>query len=291
MPRDNPYVLIACSSVGFSIYEYKNGKWEYRKPAKGFDETVRNIYQDTDDTFVTSYKGNGVFRIKFNETYDSVVWYKKYDADKGGGLPSNANNYLFNTGNGLTVGTIDGFYKYDRDADKYVEDVNLNKAFGGKNVYDFMYDDRVGNLWVKHVVTNKRNENIQYWFLERFTMLGDTSAYKSDKFFRPYMSRINSFGYIGDGCYIIGDKDGFIHYDSRIIKDIEGDENKNLEAYAKTGSPEYQRMVNEIARRLGLTSVKFATIEDLIESIGLPKERVCTHCFDGSSYCHEHDND
>jgi serine phosphatase RsbU (regulator of sigma subunit) len=35
------------------------------------------------------------------------------------------------------------------------------------------------------------------------------------------MSRINSFGYIGDGCYIIGDKDGFIHYDSRIIKDIE----------------------------------------------------------------------
>ena len=73
--------------------------------------------------------------------------------------------------------------------------------------------------------------------------------------------------------------------------DIEGDENKNLEAYAKTGSKEYQKMVNEIARRLGLTSVKFATIEDLIESIGLPKDRVCTHCFDGSSYCHEHDND
>jgi len=46
-------------------------------------------------------------------------------------------------------------------------------------------------------------------------------------------------------------------------------------------------MVNEIARRMGLTSVKFATLEDLIESIGLPKERVCTHCFDGTSYCHE----
>jgi len=77
----------------------------------------------------------------------------------------------------------------------------------------------------------------------------------------------------------------------RIIKDIEGDENKNLELYAKTDSPEYRRMVNEIAHRLGLNSVKFATIEDLVESIGLPKERICTHCFDGSSYCHEHDND
>ncbi len=77
----------------------------------------------------------------------------------------------------------------------------------------------------------------------------------------------------------------------RIIQDFEGDDKKNLEQYAKTGTPEYQRMVNEIARRLGLTSVKFSTIEDLIASIGLPKERVCTHCFDGSSYCHEHDEE
>ena len=72
----------------------------------------------------------------------------------------------------------------------------------------------------------------------------------------------------------------------RIIKDFEGDDKKNLDKYAKTDSPEYQRMVNEIARRLGLTSVKFASIEDLVKSIGLPKEEVCTHCFDGSSYCH-----
>ncbi len=77
----------------------------------------------------------------------------------------------------------------------------------------------------------------------------------------------------------------------RIINDFEGDDKKNLEKYAKTGSPEYQRMVGEIAHRLGLTSVKFASLEDLIHSIGLPKERVCTHCFDGTSYCHEKDNE
>ena len=59
----------------------------------------------------------------------------------------------------------------------------------------------------------------------------------------------------------------------------------------KTDSPEYQRMVNEIARRLGLTSLKFARLEDLIESIGLPKENVCTHCFDGSSYDQQPEGD
>ena len=92
------------------------------------------------------------------------------------------------------------------------------------------------------------------------------------------------------GCPFIGftsSKSDMELITRRIIKDFEGDDKLKLEQYAKTGSPEYQRMVDEIARRLGLTSVKFATLEDLIESIGLPKERICTHCFDGSSYCHE----
>lgn len=71
----------------------------------------------------------------------------------------------------------------------------------------------------------------------------------------------------------------------RIIKDFEGDDQNRLEAYSTSGSPEYNRMVSEIARRLGITTLKFNKIESLIESIGLPKCCVCTHCFDGSSYC------
>ena len=75
----------------------------------------------------------------------------------------------------------------------------------------------------------------------------------------------------------------------QIIKDFEGDDHINLDKYATTDSPEYTRMVNEIARRLGLTTLKFAKLESLVESIGLPKCDICTHCFDGSSYCHEQD--
>ena len=77
----------------------------------------------------------------------------------------------------------------------------------------------------------------------------------------------------------------------QIIRDFEGDDKVNLEKYAQTDSPEYKRMVAEIARRLGLTSLKFAKLEDLIESIGMPKCKVCTHCFDGTSYCHQPDSE
>ncbi len=69
----------------------------------------------------------------------------------------------------------------------------------------------------------------------------------------------------------------------RIIKDFEGDENKNLDSYTRTDSPEYKRMVEEIAKRLNLDSLKFSKLETLVKAIGLPKEQICTHCFDGSS--------
>ncbi|MEE3407738.1 MAG: amidophosphoribosyltransferase, partial [Candidatus Cryptobacteroides sp.] len=69
----------------------------------------------------------------------------------------------------------------------------------------------------------------------------------------------------------------------RVISDLEGDMNKNVEAYTDPGTPEFKNMVGEICRRLSLDSLKFSTIETLVKSIGLPKEDLCLHCFDGSS--------
>ena len=89
------------------------------------------------------------------------------------------------------------------------------------------------------------------------------------------------------GCPFIGftsSKSDLELISRRVIRDFEGDDTTNLPLYAQTDSPQYRRMVDEIARRLGLTSLKFAKLEDLVESIGMPKERICTHCFDNSSF-------
>jgi len=61
--------------------------------------------------------------------------------------------------------------------------------------------------------------------------------------------------------------------------------NEILQEYAKSDSPKYKAMVEEMGRRLGLTSLQFNTLEILVKAIGLPKCKICTHCFDGSSYC------
>ncbi len=68
----------------------------------------------------------------------------------------------------------------------------------------------------------------------------------------------------------------------RIIRDFEGEEFTDFARYTVTDSPEYKRMVEEIGRRLGLTSLSFNPLEALVKSIGLPKHRLCTHCFDGT---------
>lgn len=71
----------------------------------------------------------------------------------------------------------------------------------------------------------------------------------------------------------------------RVIADLEGgNADAHLEEYATTGTERYNKMVAEICKRLGLDSLRFNSIEDLVEAIGLPKDQVCTHCFDGSSY-------
>lgn len=89
------------------------------------------------------------------------------------------------------------------------------------------------------------------------------------------------------GCPFIGftsSKSDLELITRRIIKELEGDENKNLDKYATTDSPEYNKIVSIIAERFGLSSLKFNTLETLVEAIGLPKCKVCTHCFDGSSH-------
>ncbi|MBQ0019861.1 MAG: amidophosphoribosyltransferase [Bacteroidales bacterium] len=79
-----------------------------------------------------------------------------------------------------------------------------------------------------------------------------------------------------------GSKKATMLADAHTAENIEVSEER-LKQYAKTDSPEYKAMVAEIAKRLNLDSLKFTKIETIIEAIGLPKEMVCTHCFDCSS--------
>jgi amidophosphoribosyltransferase len=68
----------------------------------------------------------------------------------------------------------------------------------------------------------------------------------------------------------------------RAIRELDGGTDQDLEAYADPDSDRYAAMVDRICRRLNLTSLRYQRLSDLVEAIGLPKEKLCTYCWDGA---------
>jgi len=65
---------------------------------------------------------------------------------------------------------------------------------------------------------------------------------------------------------------------------LTGREYSDMREYSDTANGKYNEMVEQIRKNLGLTSLKFQKLNDLVDAIGLPNEKLCTHCWDGSSY-------
>ncbi len=70
----------------------------------------------------------------------------------------------------------------------------------------------------------------------------------------------------------------------KAISQLKGTEEVDLKKYSDPKTDEYKEMVERIRKNLGLTTLKYQKLSDLVEAIGLPKEKLCTHCWDGSSY-------
>jgi amidophosphoribosyltransferase len=68
----------------------------------------------------------------------------------------------------------------------------------------------------------------------------------------------------------------------RAIGALEGTHDRNLDDYADATSDRHAAMVDWICRDLGLTTLRYQTLVDLVEAIGLPKDRLCTYCWDGA---------
>ncbi len=67
----------------------------------------------------------------------------------------------------------------------------------------------------------------------------------------------------------------------RAIKELEGQDGPPPPEYSQPDTPQCRAMVERIRHRLGLTTLQYQQLDDLVQSIGLPKEMLCTYCWDG----------
>lgn len=70
----------------------------------------------------------------------------------------------------------------------------------------------------------------------------------------------------------------------RVIAKLEGTQDVSeeiLQKYTDPETKEYENMIEEIRKELNFTSLRFNRLDDLLEAVGIPREKLCTYCWDG----------
>ncbi|MGN0268513.1 MAG: amidophosphoribosyltransferase [Lachnospiraceae bacterium] len=69
----------------------------------------------------------------------------------------------------------------------------------------------------------------------------------------------------------------------RVIRELEGGEvsKEVLQEYADPDSEKYQKMVDGICEKLNFTSLRYHRLDDMLEAVGIDKEKLCTYCWNG----------
>ena len=70
----------------------------------------------------------------------------------------------------------------------------------------------------------------------------------------------------------------------RVICELEGTLDVPLEViqeYANPDSEKYENLLDAMCEKLHFTSLKFLRLDDMLESVGIPQENLCTYCWNG----------
>ncbi|MBM4025622.1 MAG: amidophosphoribosyltransferase [Planctomycetes bacterium] len=67
----------------------------------------------------------------------------------------------------------------------------------------------------------------------------------------------------------------------KAIRDLEGHNLADVSAYLDPASDKYRQMVDWIAKDLGVTTLRYQTVDDMVGAIGLPRQKLCLYCWTG----------
>ncbi|MCP4451750.1 MAG: hypothetical protein GY809_09835, partial [Planctomycetes bacterium] len=67
----------------------------------------------------------------------------------------------------------------------------------------------------------------------------------------------------------------------KAIRSLEGHDRVDISEYLDSNSEKYKKMIDWIAQDLGVTTLRYQTVDDMVEAIGLPKHKLCLYCWTG----------
>lgn len=203
--RDHTY--IQGTYAGLVKFEKKFGEWHIKHLGKTTIPSRFLVFENPKTAWVAhAYKG--LYRIQFDDNYDTVTNVKTYD-DKG--ISSNFNIRVYNIKNNISFKTNDGWQKYEPILDSIIPYKLLNDRFG-KDSYIISEEH-------KEAVILKNKDGIISF--ESFDTVKNTNVFGDNSIKNRYIIGYENVAKINDSLYALNLVNGFMMIDSDFKKDIE----------------------------------------------------------------------
>jgi len=69
----------------------------------------------------------------------------------------------------------------------------------------------------------------------------------------------------------------------KAIRALEGSDIEDVSEYIDSSSEKYKKMVQWIRKDIEVTTLRYQTIEDMVEAVGLSREKLCLYCWNGEA--------
>ena len=209
-----PDFLVVGAYTGLHLYKKKNNKWTFQQKIKGFNENCRALSSDQSGNLWMAHGYKGVYKIRLNQTLDSVLNIRFYNQRDG--FPSSIFLNTFDINGQVLFGTTKGVYKKSNNSDKMVPDAVFTKYLGSDLHIRLLESDNKNNIWF--VAGDITGVIHQY---------RDGSFHVEELAFRKLRySHVPGFENIHTneaGDVFFGTENGLIHYSSNITKNYQSE--------------------------------------------------------------------
>lgn len=207
--KNNPEFLLGGHYDGLILLKKGELGWEFSHQLKGFSESSRFLFQDYLGEVWMSHGGKGIYRLTLDDSLESVSSVKLYGKEQG--LPSDAQNILFQLADEKYISTINGVYEYDASVDSFKLADEINKRFDLDGRIKKVVTDDDDNIW--YISDNesgvlRKNEDLTYTKI--------TSPFESLN--EHYVSEFEFIYPYNNDHIFLGIDNGFAHYSSKFPK-------------------------------------------------------------------------
>ena len=248
---NHPDLMLVGGYTGLYLLKKINQSWVYQNKIKGFNESSRIITTDKEGNIWIAHGYKGIYKIRFNKTFDAVsniVFYNQAD-----GFPSSLFLNTFKINNEVIFGTTKGVYKQDVSLGKMIPDPIFKKYLGMENHIRLLKADNKNNIWyVSGENTGKINQRKQ-----GNLHLEELPFRKLRYLYIPGFENIET---TTTGDVFFGTQNGLIHYNT---------------ATSKSYQSRYKAVISEVKCIFPKDSLLFSSRYDVLPTDIKSKKELC----------------